>query len=82
MKTKFKKRESKYIKSQDRAYEGYKIWISFWRKNIHRFCMDYLNVELFPFQMILLLMMEKYNFFLFIASRGRLNLPHYIEIYS
>lgn len=38
--------------------------------NIHRFAIDYLGLPLFPFQMILLFMMNINNFTYWIASRG------------
>ena len=37
---------------------------------MHRFAIDYLNLQLFGFQMILLYMMNINNFFYFVASRG------------
>lgn len=45
-------------------------WISFWRANPHRFVEEYLNVNLKIFQCILLYMMNKNNYFMYLASRG------------
>ncbi|CEQ01720.1 Uncharacterised protein [[Clostridium] sordellii] len=68
--TKTKERESKYIRPIERMEEGMKIWLSYWRANPHRMAMDYLACPLKPFQCILLYLMEKYDFFMFVASRG------------
>ena len=46
-------------------------WCSFYRANPHRFCKDYLNLELHPFQVVLLFMMNLATNFCFIGSRGR-----------
>ena len=43
---------------------------SFYRANPHRFCKDYLNLELHPFQVVLLFMMNLATNFCFIGSRG------------
>lgn len=45
-------------------------WCSFYRANPHRFCKDYLNLELHPFQVVLLFMMNLATNFCFIGSRG------------
>lgn len=46
-------------------------WCSFYRANPHRFCKDYLNLELHPFQVVLLFMMNLATNFCFIGSRGQ-----------
>lgn len=76
MVTRYEQRESKYIKPRDRMQEGMMIWLSFWRANPHRMAMDYLKCPLKPFQCILLYLMERYDFFMFIASRGGVFLCH------
>lgn len=70
MVTEFEDRESEYIRPEERMEEGMLLWLSFWRANPHRMAMDYLACPLKPFQCILLYLMEKYDFFMFIASRG------------
>ena len=62
--------------------EGGKIWIEFWRKNIEIFVEQYFGIKLHLFQKIIIHMMHKSNYFCWIACRGDLSLPHYIEIYS
>lgn len=61
---------------------GGKIWGEFYRKNIEIFAEQYLNIKLFPFQKIILHMMHVSNFFCWIACRGKLSLPHCVEIYN
>lgn len=46
-------------------------WCSFYRANPHRFCKDYLNLNLHPFQIVLLYMMNLATNFCFIGSRGQ-----------
>jgi hypothetical protein len=38
----------------ERIMNGVSIWASFYRSNPHRFCADYLNIQLKLFQKILL----------------------------
>ena len=47
------------------------LWVSFWRENPHRFVEDYLGIKLFFFQKILIYMLNKVPFFMYIASRGQ-----------
>ena len=62
----------KNIKSsqKENLIQGGKIWSEFYRKNIEIFAEQYLNVKLFPFQKIILHMMNKSNFFCWVACRG------------
>ena len=46
-------------------------WVSFWRKNPHRFVEDYLGIRLHLFQKILIYMINKVPYFMYIASRGQ-----------
>jgi len=50
--------------------EKTKLWVSYWRENIHRFALEYLGLKLHLFQLILLYLMDKYPFFMWIAIRG------------
>lgn len=70
MKTKTKARKQKHKNQKENFREGVKIWTTFWRLNPHRFVADYLQINLHIFQMMLIYMMDKSNFFMFIASRG------------
>lgn len=69
MVTKIKPRKLKHKNEYDNLMEGVAIWTSFYRSNPHRLVLDYLQLEIFPFQMILLYMMNICNKFVFIACR-------------
>ncbi len=45
-------------------------WITFFRRNLHRFATDYLGIKLFLYQTIMLYLMGISNFFVVIASRA------------
>lgn len=46
-------------------------WVTYWRKNPHRFVSEYLGIDLFLYQKILIFMIERTNFFMYIAARGQ-----------
>lgn len=54
----------------ERILDGVDKWTSFYRANPHRFCKDYLNINLKKFQIILIFMMNWSTNFIFIAARG------------
>lgn len=54
----------------DRVMNTVATWCSYYRANPHRFCKDYLNIDLHPFQMILIYMMNLATNFCFTGSRG------------
>lgn len=68
--TKTKLRQSQSKNQKENFKEGVRIWTTFWRANPQRFVADYLQISLHVFQMILIYMMDKNAFFMFIASRG------------
>lgn len=45
-------------------------WVTFFRRNLHRFAMDYLGIKLHLYQIIMLYMMGINNFIVVIASRA------------
>ncbi len=53
----------------NRIMNGIATWCSYYRANPHRFCKDFLNIDLKLFQKILLFMMN-YSNFMYLASRG------------
>ena len=55
----------------ERVMNGVAAWCSFYRANPHRFCKDYLNINLKIFQKILLVLMNISNYFMYIAARGQ-----------
>lgn len=71
MLTKRKKRQINPDESRDERFRtGVKTWVGFYRSNIHRFAKDYMGLDLFLFQQILLYLMNKISFFMYIAARG------------
>ena len=65
-----KKRKNLSSRKRDRHSEGVKIWCSFFRANLHRFAQDYLQLNLYPFQMIMLYLMNIMYSSCFICARG------------
>lgn len=70
MKTLSRKRKNLKKTSKENLHDGTAIWAEFYRKNPHRLVTDYLQLEIFPFQCILLYMMNICTLFNFIACRG------------
>lgn len=75
MQTKTRPRKPKSKNQNEEFYNGVKLWCEFYRKNPHRLAIDYFGLSLYPFQLILIYLMDKYTFFLWIASRGELPCP-------
>ena len=63
-----KKSEKEIAQEKD---ENVAYWCSFYRENPHRFCKDYWNVNLKLFQKILIYAMMKFDYIMYIASRGQ-----------
>lgn len=80
MKTKTKSRKPISKNQNEEFNNGVKIWCEFYRKNPHRLAVDYFGLSLYPFQLILLYLMDKYTFFLWVASRG-IGKSYLISIY-
>lgn len=58
-------------KNKEENYmNGVEIWVDYWRKNPHRFVMDYLNIKLHIFQQMLIYMIDRNDISAWIASRG------------
>lgn len=55
-------------------------WSSFYRKYPFVFAEDFLGVKLHPFQKILLYQMFNNDFSMFLAARGLIPSPNYVEI--
>jgi Terminase large subunit, T4likevirus-type, N-terminal len=64
-------RKKKQLTGTAKTREGFKKWTAYYRANPHRFAKDYLGVNLFLYQILLLWAMNKYSFFMYIASRGQ-----------
>ena len=52
MRTKTRLRKGGLQKDKVNFDEGVKLWAGFYRKHMHRFALDYLQIPLFGFQMI------------------------------
>lgn len=65
-----RKRKNLSMRKKDNLQEGTKIWTSFYRKNMHRLALDYLRLNLYPFQIIMLYMMNVMYSCCFICARG------------
>ena len=70
IKSPHRKRENLSARKKDRFEEGMKLWTSFYRANLQRFCIDYLQLNLYPFQMIMLYLMNIMYSTCFICARG------------
>ena len=70
MKSPHKKRKNLSPRKKDRLDEGMKIWTCFYRLNIHRLAIDYLGLTLYPFQIIMLYLMNIMYSTCFICARG------------
>lgn len=57
--------------AKNKTEEGFRKWTAFYRANPHRFAREYLGVNLFLYQILLLWAMNKYSFFMYIAARGQ-----------
>lgn len=65
-----RKRKNLSMRKKDNLQEGTKIWTSFYRMNMHRLALDYLRLNLYPFQIIMLYMMNVMYSCCFICARG------------
>ena len=66
----YNKSNEKYTKSE-RLMMGVAKWASYYIANPQRFCKEYLNISLRPFQAILLYMMFHYVYVMYIAARSQ-----------
>lgn len=72
MKTMANQNNNKY---SEQFWDNFNDWISYYRQNIHRFITEYLGINLYLFQKILVYLMDftgekKIGTFVFFASRG------------
>lgn len=64
-------RSTEKLTKSEKLMKGVAKWASFYRANPHRFCKDYLNIRLKPFQAILLYTMFNYVYIMYIAARSQ-----------
>lgn len=50
--------------------ERFILWVTFYRRNIHRFILDMMGVKLYPYQIIWIYLMSVSPFFVAVASRS------------
>ena len=55
---------------QGERREQYKKWITFYRRNPHRFIKDYFGITLFPYQILIIWILQKSNLAYIVASRA------------
>lgn len=59
----------------ERLMSGVGIWCSWYRLFPHLFVKDYLGINLKMFQQILIYFMMHFNYFMYLASRGKHTCP-------
>lgn len=67
---KLRRNHRKEITKSQAIMENIAVWIAYYRANPHRFVLDFMGVNLRPFQCILLWAMMHHEYFMFIAARG------------
>lgn len=50
--------------------ERLKLWITFYRRNIHHFIIDYMGLNLYPYQILFIWMLQNSSLFYSVASRA------------
>ena len=63
-------KQSDLVTKNERIMDGVATWASFYRSNPHKFCEDYLDINLRLFQKVLLYSMMHNNHFMYCAARG------------
>lgn len=66
----YKKFPTTHYLSNKRNVMNVLAWTSFWRRNLHRCCEDYLQIKLYPYQQITLYEMGIKNMSVIVASRN------------
>lgn len=64
-------KNKKPITKSEKLLKGVAKWCSFYRANPHRFCKDYLKINLKPFQAILLYVMFHFVYIMYLAARSQ-----------
>lgn len=66
----YKKFPSTHYLSNQKNVLHVLAWATFWRRNLHRFALDYLRIKLYEYQQLSLYLMGVSNFICIIASRN------------
>src|SRR5699024_4271885 len=67
---KLRRNHRKQISKSEALMQNIAIWIAYYRANPHRFVLDFLGINLRPFQCVLLWAMINNQYFMLVASRG------------
>lgn len=60
----------KHLQIEGERKERMKLWVTFFRRNPHRFIVDYFGIKLYPYQILMLYALEKSSLSMFAASRA------------
>lgn len=66
----YKKFASNTFLGNEKNLDHFIQWVTFFRRNLHRFAMDYLGIKLHLYQIIMLFLMGVNQFIVVIASRA------------
>lgn len=66
----YKKFASNTFLGNEKNVDHFMQWVTFFRRNLHRFAMDYLGIKLHLYQIIMLFLMGVNQFIVVIASRA------------
>lgn len=66
----YKKFTSNTFLGNEKNVDHFMQWVTFFRRNLHRFAMDYLGIKLHLYQIIMLFLMGVNQFIVVIASRA------------
>lgn len=66
----YKKFPQTHFLSNEQNMDHLLLWITFFRRNLHRVAIDYLGLSLYPYQIIILYLMGISRFICIIASRA------------
>ena len=68
----FKRPQSmvKHTEIESKRKEKYKLWITFYRRNPHRFIQDYFGIRLYVYQIMIIWVLQRSNLGYIVASRA------------
>lgn len=65
-----KRKKVKEKSNDEKILENKEFWLSYWRANPQRYITEWLGLQLYDFQKVLIYQMNFYQNFIFVASRG------------
>lgn len=63
-----KRKKSENLTTKEIYDRNFEEWVSYWRENPHRFITEYLGLDLYWFQKVIIFMMDKFPLFIYVAS--------------